>query len=68
MRQAISGYHQNSEEHWVAELSCGHFQNVRHDPPLSTRKWTQTQQGRDLMMGFELNCEKCDDGAPRDSA
>ena len=66
MKQAITGYHQDDEDHWVAELNCGHFQHVRHDPPLSIREWTQSKQGRDSMLGFELDCVKCDEGAPRD--
>lgn len=66
MKQPISGYHKDDEDHWVAQLACGHFQHVRHDPPMSIREWTQTKAGRDSMLGFELNCVKCEEGAPRD--
>ena len=33
MQQAIVGFHLDEENHWVAELACGHGQHVRHDPP-----------------------------------
>jgi catechol 2,3-dioxygenase-like lactoylglutathione lyase family enzyme len=66
MKQPITGYHKDNENHWVAELACGHFQHVRHDPPMANRLWTQTAQGRQSMMGFELHCVKCDEGAPPD--
>lgn len=66
MKQAITGYHKDEEEHWVAELNCGHFQHVRHNPPWTVRPWVTTQKGRNSMLGFELKCKKCDEGAPAD--
>ena len=33
MQQAIIGFHLDEEQHWVAELACGHGQHVRHTPP-----------------------------------
>ena len=67
MDSAIVGYHLDGEGHWVAELACGHFQHVRHDPPWQNRPWTQTPEGRDTMRGRTLACLKCDTGAPPDS-
>ena len=67
MLQAIVGYHLDDEGHWVAELACGHFQHVRHDPPWQNRPWTQTPEGRAAMRGRLLVCRKCDQGAPPDS-
>ncbi|WP_416305884.1 DUF3565 domain-containing protein [Neptunicella sp. SCSIO 80796] len=67
MQQPIQGYHLDEEQHWVAELACGHFQHVRHNPPWSNREWVITEQGRQSMLGHQLNCKKCDEGAPRDS-
>jgi len=67
MDQAIVGYHLDDEGHWVAELACGHFQHVRHDPPWQNRPWTQTPEGRDAMRGRLLACRKCDQGAPPDA-
>lgn len=65
MQQAICGYHLDEEAHWVAELSCGHFQHVRHDPPWQMRPWVLTPAGRNTMLGHKLNCIKCDEGAPK---
>ena len=67
MKQAISGYHQDGENHWVALLQCGHFQHVRHNPPWVNRKWVTTESGRYSMLGHHLNCKKCDLGEPIDS-
>ena len=67
MRQPISGYHLDEEQHWVAELACGHNQHVRHDPPLVSRPWVVTEAGRQSMLGYELNCLKCDRDLPVDN-
>ena len=66
MKQPITGYHLDEENDWVAELVCGHSQHVRHDPPLVSRPWVVTEAGRESMLGFELECVKCDAGAPMD--
>ena len=57
MKSAITGYHKDIENHWVAELSCGHFQHVRHTPPWSVRPWVLTKQGRDNKIGVLLDCK-----------
>ncbi len=66
MKQAIVGYHRDDENHWVAELDCGHVQHVRHQPPWLNRPWVMTPTGRDSRLGCLLNCKKCDLGAPPD--
>jgi hypothetical protein len=66
MKQPIVGFHQDDASHWVAELACGHFQHVRHDPPWVERPWVTTDVGRTRMLGQRLNCKKCDTGAPPD--
>ncbi|GAB2890932.1 DUF3565 domain-containing protein [Microbulbifer echini] len=66
MQQPIAGYHLDEEDHWVAELACDHFQHVRHNPPWTSRPWVITGKGRDSMLGYPLNCKKCDEGAPPD--
>ena len=68
MEQPIAGFHQDEESHWVAELRCGHFQHVRHDPPWVERPWVITEAGRMTMLGQLLSCVKCDAGAPPDYA
>lgn len=59
------GYHTDEELHWVAELECGHGQHVRHEPPLSSRPWVLTPEGRAQFLGMELQCVRCiDEGGP----
>ncbi len=67
MEQAICGYHQDEEQHWVAELSCGHFQHVRHIPPFINRPWVISKAGRQAMLGQRLYCKKCEQRAEKDS-
>lgn len=66
MKQAITGYHKDEKEDWVAELACGHNQHVRHKPPWQLRPWVITEEGRKNHLGMELNCLKCDRGEPAD--
>ncbi|WP_278471415.1 DUF3565 domain-containing protein [Gimesia maris] len=66
MQQPITGYHTDEEGHWVAQLACGHNQHVRHNPPLEERIWVTTADGRASMLGHQLNCKKCDEGAALD--
>jgi len=61
MKQAIIDFHLDELEHWVADLSCGHTQHVRHDPPWQNREWVVTEKGRLEKIGVELNCVKCDE-------
>ena len=49
MQQKITGYHLDEEQHWVAELACGHNQHVRHNPPWVSRPWVTTPEGRARM-------------------
>ncbi len=67
MKQAISGYHIDEAGDWVAELICGHNQHVRHNPPFVNRPWVETEAGRESMLGYELNCKKCDLDLPVDN-
>ncbi len=67
MMQPITGYHKDEEDHWVAELGCGHFQHVRHNPPWVDRPWVITESGRHVMLGYELKCKKCDLGVAEDT-
>lgn len=60
MRRPIVGYHLDEVGDWVAELSCGHGQHVRHKPPFQMRPWVTTPEGRDEKLGAELDCVRCD--------
>ena len=66
MQQPIAGYHKDEEDHWVAELECGHNQHVRHDPPWQLRPWVITEEGREARLGHMLDCKKCDRNEPKD--
>ncbi len=68
MDQPIAGFHLDEHGDRVAELACGHFQHVRHDPPWTNRPWTLSAEGRDAALGRTLACRKCDQGAPPDKA
>jgi hypothetical protein len=60
MKRRITGFHQDEERHWVAELECGHTQHVRHDPPWVNRPWVTSAEGRASMLGVMLDCRPCD--------
>jgi len=62
MHRPITGFHRDDERHWVAELSCGHPQHTRHDPPLVEREWVRTEEGRASRLGVSLDCLSCDRG------
>jgi Protein of unknown function (DUF3565) len=66
MDRSIVGFHLDDEQHWVAELECGHDQHVRHNPPWVNRPWVTAPEGRAQMLGQRLPCNKCDAGAPPD--
>jgi hypothetical protein len=61
MRQKITGFELDDEGHWRAILECDHRQHVRHNPPLRTREWVLSDEGRQQKIGVELDCKKCDD-------
>lgn len=61
LKQPITGFHLDSEDHWVADLECGHAQHVRHDPPWTERPWVTTEEGRNGYLGQPLNCVRCDE-------
>lgn len=60
MERAIVGFRTDEAGDWVARLSCGHPQHVRHQPPFVHRPWTQTEGGRSDMLGTALDCRRCD--------
>lgn len=66
MQRRITGFHQDDEAHWVAQLDCGHNQHVRHNPPFNERPWTQSAAGRATMLAQTLDCLKCERGEPKD--
>jgi hypothetical protein len=59
----IVGYHQDAEKNWIAELSCGHSQHVRHRPPFAERPWVLTERGRASKLGQAIDCGQCREDA-----
>lgn len=66
MKRKIEGFDRDSDDDWRARLECRHYQHVRHKPPLITREWILSDEGRQSRLGQELECRKCDEGAPED--
>ncbi len=61
MKQKIIDYDQDEVGDWRGILACGHKQHVRHNPPFVSRPWVLTKHGRRHFLGYELNCEHCDE-------
>lgn len=66
MKQKIINFDKDEESDWRAKLECGHYQHLRHKPPLVSREWILTETGRNEKLGAQLNCVKCDEGNPQD--
>ena len=66
VKQKIIGFDKDDEGGWRARLECGHYQHVRHDPPLNIREWVLTESGRRNKIGAVLECRKCDEDSPAD--
>src|SRR5579875_3317498 len=60
MERAMTGFHQDEVGDWVAELSCGHDQHVRHHLPFQSRPWVLEAAGRAERIGAALDCPLCD--------
>ena len=58
--RVIIGFHLDEENHWVADLECGHTRHVRHDPPWQNREWVTTLEARRLNIGKSFTCKKCE--------
>ncbi len=52
-------FRQDEEGAWIADLACGHSQHVRHRPPIETRPWVTTEEGRRGRLGALLPCRFC---------
>jgi hypothetical protein len=65
VKRRISGFHQDDEGNWVAELECGHTQHLRHDPPWQDRAWVNDAAARAARVGTELECATCDSPSQR---
>lgn len=59
MKRRIISFDKDDSDDWRAELECGHYQHVRHNPPLIIREWVLNEEGRKERLGAELECRKC---------
>ena len=66
MKRTIRDFDADEENAWRAKLDCGHYQHVRHDPPLIVRDWVLSEVGQRAMIGVQLECKKCDESKPPD--
>ena len=60
MQTAITGFHQDDADDWVAELSCGHTHHMRHHPPWQMRAWITDSTERAARVGQRIDCSLCD--------
>jgi tellurite methyltransferase len=60
VRRSITGFNLDEYGDWVAFLSCGHKQHVRHRPPFEERPWVISKLGRSEKLGEPLDCIRCD--------
>jgi hypothetical protein len=60
MKRKIVSFETDNENHWRALLECGHYQHVRHRPPLEMREWVLDENERAARIGVELDCRQCD--------
>lgn len=67
MKAHIIGFHQDELDDWVAELSCGHSQHMRHQPPFFNRPWVIDSLERANKLGHILDCKQCDADQSDDS-
>ncbi|WP_119145695.1 DUF3565 domain-containing protein [Pseudomonas reidholzensis] len=55
----VSGFHQDADGHWVVDLSCGHTQHLRHQPPWQARPWVLDAAQREQRIGQIFACGWC---------
>ncbi|MBL0797213.1 MULTISPECIES: DUF3565 domain-containing protein [Pseudomonas] len=63
----VTGFHQDEDGHWVAELSCGHTQHLRHLPPWQSRAWVLDATQRIEKIGQPFACGWCAQGSVSDN-
>jgi len=63
----VLGFHQDEDGHWVVDLSCGHTQHLRHQPPWQSRPWVLDPSRRQQRIGQPFACGWCARGADSDT-
>ncbi|WP_341303668.1 DUF3565 domain-containing protein [Pseudomonas sp. TMP25] len=52
-------FRQDEHGDWVAVLSCGHTQHLRHQPPWQNRAWVLNAKQRNAQRGKPFACGWC---------
>jgi uncharacterized protein DUF3565 len=60
VERSIVGFRRDEHDDWVAELSCGHAQHIRHRPPFELRPWVLDDASRNARLGTTRDCPLCD--------
>ena len=60
MNRPITGFTLDDKGDWIAQLSCGHGQHMRHTSPFANRPWVLTASGRESKLGVPVDCVRCD--------
>lgn len=55
----IQAFQQDEQGDWVAALSCGHTQHIRHHPPWRDNPWVLDTAGRESRLGTAWECGRC---------
>ncbi|WP_426112529.1 DUF3565 domain-containing protein [Pseudomonas sp. DSP3-2-2] len=55
----VIGFRQDEQGHWIAMLSCGHTQHLRHQPPWQSRAWVLDPAQRAQKIGQSFHCGWC---------
>ncbi|WP_437881458.1 DUF3565 domain-containing protein [Pseudomonas sp. LRF_L74] len=62
-RVVVTGFRQDEDGFWIAELSCGHTQHLRHQPPWQNRAWVLDPAQRQARIGTPFECGWCATGS-----
>ncbi|WP_200868049.1 DUF3565 domain-containing protein [Pseudomonas syringae] len=63
----VVDFRQDEDRHWVAVLSCGHTQHLRHQPPWQSRAWVLDPVRRQQKIGQGFHCGWCAKAPDNDS-
>jgi len=63
----ILDFRQDEDRHWIAVLSCGHTQHLRHQPPWQSRAWVLDPVQRAKKIGQPFDCGWCAGKLERDN-
>jgi tellurite resistance-related uncharacterized protein len=60
MKRAITGFHLDRFQEWVADLECGHGVTMKHNPPYQSCSWIGSAVRRNEHVGDLQECVTCD--------